>query len=736
MLKSLLLTTMAVAVSAAYAAEPAGPEVQQVLITAQKRAQTSLDVAQSVSVITGETLEREQASTFADYLKLVPSLQLVQSTPGEGRLVLRGLDTGGVASTVAVYLDETPFGSSSGLVNGAVLAGDFDTFDMARVEVLRGPQGALYGASSLGGLLKFVTNAPDTSGFQLRVRGGVAAVEGGKTAYRSNLVVNTPISDTLAFRASGSYTREPGFIDSIGTAGSDKANDINGSRNFGGRASLLYTPNKDFSLRLSAVAQNIEVDSSSVVESDPETLATLYGRKSASQFVPQFHDVNYRVYNATLNWNLGWAALTSSTSTARQKQTYRDDSTVNLSALLESIFATPNELYLGQNTNLKKFTQEVRLSSNPGGALDWLGGVYYTDEDGLISQRYVPVAPGTLTTLTSFPLLAQLDLASKYKEYAAFANTTFHFGQRYDLDVGARYSRNKQDALQTQDGALVGGASTMTAHSSEHVFTYAIAPKFKIDDRNSLYARAAKGYRPGGPNVLPPNPPAGTPTTYGSDSVMSYEIGYKSVSTDGKLSFEVAAFHIDWKDIQLLAVVNGFGVNTNGVGATSNGLEFNATVRPMQGLRLSANGSYNNARLDGDTDPLVGGVKGDRLPFSPKYSFGVMADYRWSLGATTQAYAGASVRHLSDQSASFDGDYRATHGRQREVPSYSVIDAHFGVEMGAWTLEAYGKNLGNSNGKVSTAAQKANGMNLALNGAINTGVIAPRTLGVTLTKEF
>jgi outer membrane receptor protein involved in Fe transport len=735
MLKSIVSTTMALAVTAAYAAE-AEPEVQQVMITAQKRAQTSLDVAQSVSVITGETLEREQASTFADYLKLVPSLQLVQSTPGEGRLVLRGLDTGGVASTVAVYLDETPFGSSSGLVNGAVLAGDFDTFDMARVEVLRGPQGALYGASSLGGLLKFVTNAPDTNGFQLRVRAGAAAVEGGKTAYRSNLVVNTPISDTLAFRASGSYTKEPGFIDSIGTGGSDRANDINASRNFGGRASLLYTPNKDFSLRLTAVAQNIEVDSSSVVESDPETLATLYGRKSASQFVPQFHDVNYRVYNATLNWNLGWSSLTSSTSTARQKQTYRDDATVNLSALLESIFATPNELYLGQNTNLKKFTQELRLSSNPGGAVDWLGGLYYTDEDGLIRQKYVPVAPGTVTPLTTFPLLAQVDLASKYKEYAAFANTTFHFGQRYDLDVGARYSRNKQDALQTQDGALVGGASTMTANSSEHVFTYAVAPKFKIDDRNSLYARAAKGYRPGGPNVLPPNPPPGTPTTYGSDSVMSYEIGYKSISSDGKLSFEVAAFHIDWKDIQLLAVVNGFGVNTNGTGATSNGVEFNATVRPVQGLRLSANGSYNNARLDGDTDPLVGGVKGDRLPFSPKVSFGVMADYRWTLGATTQAYAGASVRHLSDQSASFDGTYRTAHGRQREVPSYSVIDAHFGVDMGMWTLEAYGKNLGNSNGKVSTGAQTANGMNVAPNGAINTGVIAPRTLGVTLTKEF
>src|SRR6185312_9114132 len=126
-----------------------------------KRSEALIDVPQSVSVVDGGSLERAQATNFQDYLKLVPGLQLVQSTPGQGRLVMRGVNTGGVASTVAVYMDETPFGSSSALVNGAVLAGDFDTFDVARIEVLRGPQGTLYGASSMGGLLKFVTNTPD-----------------------------------------------------------------------------------------------------------------------------------------------------------------------------------------------------------------------------------------------------------------------------------------------------------------------------------------------------------------------------------------------------------------------------------------------------------------------------------------------------------------------------------------------------------------------------------------------
>lgn len=734
----LMLTSSALAVSAAFAAEQeTRPDtIQQVVVTAQKRAQTAIDVAQSMSVIGGDTLEKEQATGFADYLKLVPSLQLVQSTPGAGRLVLRGLDTGGVASTVAVYVDETPFGSSSGLVNGAALAGDFDTFDMARIEVLRGPQGALYGASSLGGLVKFVTNLPETDKFLMRARVGVAAVDGGGTAYKSSVVVNTPISDTVALRVSGSYNKQPGFIDSIGTGGSDKQDNINDSRNYGGRASLLVTPNKDFSLRLTASLQNIATNAPSVVESDAATLDTLYGRQTQSQFIPAFRNVNYRVYNATANWALGSANLTSSTSYSTQKQNLRDDVTFNLSGLIQKVFGAPNELYLGQNTNLKKFTQELRLSSSQPGKVEWLAGAYFTDEDGLIAQRYVALTPGTFTPVTTLPKLAEVELSSKYREYAAFANTTVHLSERYDIDLGARYSHNKQDATQITDGALAGGASKNKANSSENVFTYAVAPKMKFGERMSIYARAAKGFRPGGPNILPPNAPAGTPNTYDSDTVLSYEAGIKSISTDGKLSFDVSAFHIKWSDIQLLAVINGFGVNTNGVGATSDGVEFTTTLRPMRGLRVVANGAYNNARLSGSTSPLVGGVQGDKLPFSPKYTLGLSTDYRWVVGAVTPAYAGVSLRHLAKQSGAFDNDFRTANGRQRQLTSYNVVDAHAGVEMGSWTLEAYAKNLTNSDGKTSTSPLKANGSNLYPNGAVATGVIMPRTVGLTLTKEY
>ncbi len=738
---SIVLTSMALAVSSVWAAgqeqQQQRDDVQQVVVTAQKRAQTMVDVPQSMSVVGGDALEKHQATGFADYLKLVPSLQLVQSTPGEGRLVLRGLDTGGVASTVAVYLDETPFGSSSGLANGAILAGDFDTFDLARVEVLRGPQGALYGASSLGGLVKFVTNAPDFDGFAMRARIGAASVDGGGVSYRTNLVVNTPISETLAARASVSYQKEPGFIDSIGTAGSDLARDINKAENYGGRASLLYKPHKDFDLRLTAVAQNIATDAPSIVESDPDSLENLYGRPTQSQFVPQMRDIHYRVFNGTANWNLGSASLTSSTSYSTQKQYAREDLTTNLSQFVEDNLSVPNDLYMGMELEVRKFTQELRLSSNGGGRVDWLAGLYYTDEEADLDQRYHALVPGTMTPATGLPLLADVGLGSNYREVAAFANTTIHLNPVYDLDIGGRYSHNKQDAHQFGDGALAGGPADNRGESSEDVFTYAVSLKRKFSERTAVYARAAKGFRPGGPNVLPPAAPPGTPTSYESDSVMSYEAGLKTQSDDGRWSLDLSAFHIKWKDIQLLAEVNGFGINANGSGATADGVEITAGWRPLRGLRLSANGAWNKARLDDDTDlELVGGYKGDRLPFSPKYTASLLADYRWTIGDTTPAFAGASVRRMAGQYGSFDPAYRAANGRQREIPSYNVFDAYAGLELGNWTVEVFGKNLGNSDGKLSTAELMPNGMFAYPNGALGTGVIAPRTVGFTLTREY
>src|SRR5688572_17984911 len=266
---------IAMGLTAAHASAQDAPAAtndgETILVTAQKRAQALIEVPQSVTVVSGATLEEQHADSFQDYLKLVPGLQLDQSRAGQGRLILRGVNTEGVASTIGVYMDETPFGSSSGLVNGAVLAGDFDTFDLDRIEVLRGPQGTFYGASSLSGVLKFVTAEPSTSELEVRGRAGVEFTEGGDASGYGNLVVNVPLADIAAVRASGFYRSTGGFVDSVGAGGSDLEENINDSKSYGGRASLLVAPSDGIDLRFTAVLQNIDADAPSLVESDPET---------------------------------------------------------------------------------------------------------------------------------------------------------------------------------------------------------------------------------------------------------------------------------------------------------------------------------------------------------------------------------------------------------------------------------------------------------------------------------
>jgi iron complex outermembrane receptor protein len=712
----------------------------EIIVTAQKRPQVLIDVPQSVTVVTGGTLEQQHATNFQDYLKLIPGLQLSQDTPGEGRLIIRGLNTGGIASTVSVYVDESPFGSSTGLVNGAVLAADFDTFDLNRIEVLRGPQGTLYGASSLGGVLRFVTNAPSTAGIEARARVGLQDVDNGGVGALLNAMINVPITSTIAFRASGSYRKDPGFINSIGTSGPDAfgniltadiAKGINDDRVFGGRASLLFKPSSAATIRLTAIAQNIDSDEPTVIEADPVTLRPVHGLVE-SQFVPQFSNLHYRLYNATGTFDLGFANLTTSTSYSKQDQRLRNDLTFALSGLI-ALFIGPNEFIEPQETNLTKFTEEVRLAGQTHFA-DWLVGGYYSHEKGFIQQDLTAVEPGTLTPIDVIPVfgipLAHLELPSKYKEIAAFADATVHLTQQFDLQFGGRYSKNDQSSRQTVVSALLGSSDDFGS-SSEHVFTYSVAPKYKLNQNTTIYARVAKGFRPGGPNAIAPDAPANL-RTFQSDSTVSWEAGVKAQTPDHLFSVDAAAFHINWRNIQLFTtfVVNNvpFTVNSNGPSAKSDGVELTATARPLPGLDLSLNGAYTNARLTGDTPADVGGLKGDQLPFTPKLSFAMNADYHWQLSSGVRARVGGSYRHLSGQKSDFQAGTS-----QLNIRPYGVFDLNAGLDFGRFNLDAYVKNLGNSHGITSVVGTATP---IFPNGAIGTGIIRPRTIGLSLGFNY
>ncbi|HEV2532751.1 TonB-dependent receptor [Phenylobacterium sp.] len=699
--------------------------VQEVIVTAEKREENLRDVPQSVTAISGDALDLKRATTFEDYVTTVPGMNLISSQPGATRLVLRGINAGGVSATIGTYVDETPYGSVTGLANGAVLAPDLDTFDMQRVEVLRGPQGTLYGASSLGGLLKFVTNAPDPSRFAARVEADAEDTASGSTGGSVKGMVNLPLSDKAAFRASGYYSNQPGFVDDPVR----HVKDVDSAKFSGLKASVLFHPTEKFSVRISAVGQDITSKGTSTVDVNAVTLAPIFDDLSHSRTFDQPNKVTYRIYNATENYDFGFANLLSATSYATLRQTGDQDGTVQLGGLLTALFSpgTPIGAGLAQDLRQKKFTQEIRLSS-PAQTFEWLVGAFYTHEENELHQNLSGISlqnpPAIVPAAAGAEVIA---LPSDYKEYAAFANVDYHFTDRFDVSVGGRYSHNKQSEVQTTvgRGPLAAISSVFPGSSSEGVFTFAVAPKFKLSDDATLYARVAKGYRPGGPNAVNPAAAAAVPRSFQSDTIVNYEAGVKADLFERTASVELTAFFIKWDRIQLLANVAGFGVNTNGGSAESKGVEGAFTVVPTPGLTLSVNGAYTQANLTADTPAILGGKNGDHLPYSAPISGSVSADYATPIGNDMRLFVGGSVRLEGRRHSDF-----APSG-QVSVPAYTSIDLRGGVEWSNYRAELYVKNLGDERGILSIG-----GTGNTPNGARAEGIIRPRTIGLSLSASY
>jgi outer membrane receptor protein involved in Fe transport len=735
----------------------------EIIVTAQRREQTLAEVPQSLSVITGAKLEQQQARSLMDFQSLVPGLNVTQTGPGEARIVLRGLNTGSVASAVAVYVDDVPFGSSGGLTGAAELVGDFDTFDIARIEVLRGPQGTLYGSNSLGGVVKYITAAPDTSKFEARAQVGIEDTAHGGIGWSGNAMINVPLGDKIAFRASGFYRERSGYIDSSATG----AKDIDGLKSFGGRASLLFQPTETLSIRLSAIAQRLDSDANPYFTADPVTLRPFNARTGANerertyyQLLPQSNQIDYRLYSGTIEWDAGFAKLTSVTSYGKQhRDKLSEVSIIPLRPTANLIYAptAPNTIGIAieNDIDVKKFTQEVRLASADSDVFEWVVGGYYTDEDTLLFQRYVPFTIATQTLLPTAAVFAGRPItefavgtiAASYREIAGFATATLHLGDRFDITAGGRYSNNRQRSEQAV--SQLGNSTQIFGKSSESVFTWSIAPRFELSDNVSVYARAAKGYRPGGPNFVPAVAPANFPVDYKADTVISYEAGIRAQTADRSFAIDAAAFYIDWDDIQIISTFTSAsgttGTNANGKRARSKGFEFNATARPTRGLTAIANITYTKAQLRDDTVPpagglnLTGGLAGDQLPFAPAWKVGLSADYDWAIGGDATAFIGGNVQWQSDQPAAFSAAYRAAFGHQVMLDGHATVDLRAGLTFGNYSLSAYVRNLTDSRA-VITATSYPLSVPAAIGGTgrpfILAGSIQPRTMGATLGVKF
>ena len=697
-------------------------KLEEIIVTAQKREERLQDVPVPVTAIAADTLVDRNQLRLQDYYTRVPGLSL---TPGDlhgtPQLTIRGLTTGPFTNpTVSIVVDDVPYGSSSTLPRGEE-APDIDPSDLAHVEVLRGPQGTLYGASSIGGLLKFVTVDPSTDGVSGRVQGGVSSVYNGDEAgYNVRGAINVPLSDTLAVRASAFTRRDPGYIDNVQT-GQDGVNRGNFD---GGRLSALWRPSDVFSAKLSAMLQHSKVNGAS----EAHVQSGLGDLQQDALRGTGFYERNTQAYSATLTAKLGRAELTSVSGYNVNDYSTSFDYTYALGGLTDLFFGVPGTPFL-ENSKTTKFTQEIRLSAPIGQRFDWLLGAFYTDEDTpSFTQHILAVDPATGAVVDTW-----LDetRATTFSEYAAFTDLTFHVTDRFDIQIGGRESQNRQTFTQTQTGPfnLLIGFPTLVvvqpeSRTKDNSFTYLVTPRFKVSPDLMVYARLASGYRAGGPNVN--SALYGTPASYKPDKTQNYEIGVKGNLFGRSLSFDASLYYIDWKDLQilLLDVATANGYYTNADRAKSQGVELALESRPLTGLTVSGWVAWNDAVLSEDfpTGSAVTGASGDRLPLSSRFSGHLSLDQEFPLASMT-GFVGGSLSYMGDREGVFVGP------PQRQIfPAFAQTDVRAGVRYDSWTVNFFVNNVADKRAIVRGGI-----------GAVNPtayGYIQPRTAGLSVSKTF
>jgi iron complex outermembrane recepter protein len=715
------------------AANNAPVQLQEVVVTAQKRSESVQDVPAAISVLRGDELDKLQATDLVDYAAYVAGLQVDSGgTPGQTQITLRGIDANGGGATVGTYIDDTPLGSSSLFAQGASYQLDLMPYDIERVEVLKGPQGTLYGASTMGGLLKYVLRAPEFDQFESHVGVDMFDIDGAGTVGRgARASFNIPlVQDTLALRVSYFNHLNPGYIDD----GATDAKNQNTDRQQGGRVAALWQIASNVSLKITGMLQNTNADAPSIITVNTMPLRTnaagqpvgfspgapVYGDLTDDHIPTLAYQQRLQFYSATLNWDFGWADFISASSYSQALNNINFDLTTSygFGALIPELTggAYPAGLApFNTQLNLYKATQEFRLASPSGGEVEWLTGLFYTNEDAPQLQD----ASATTTALVPIPSispLARFDSPSHYSEYSAFGDVTFKLPWDSDITGGLRLARDHQFAASDQTGVIIPNSNAGSG-ASENVHTYMYALRHHFSAESMLYARVASGFRPGGPNT----PFPGVPPTVAPDTLVNYELGLKSSAFEHRLQFDLAAFHIRWSDVQVQAqTLEGVQYETNGGSAKSDGFELQSALAPIRGLTLQANAAFTRAVL---TTPIrfLGYQAGDRLALTPSWSASFTGSYVVPVTESWNTSFNAAYRYVGERFSLVNSDPNALR-----LPAYCALDASGGLANSRWNIRLFVKNVTDKRAYLSEA-----NLSTPSSGTADIVILQPRTVGVS-----
>lgn len=723
--------------------------LQEIIVTATKRAERLQDVPVAISAITAEDIQTRGLTNYADYLNSVPGVFFQDGGPGVSQIRIRGISgsEGGLPSTTATYFGETV---TSVLTNFGGKP-NLRLVDIERVEVLRGPQGTLFGASALAGVVRIIPMAPDASAFSASVGArGFSTAHSSDASYHLEGTVNIPlVTDKLALRVVAYQDDIAGFIDNdfAGQPSVDYSaafelpegllitpavpafsrKDINSEDTWGVRAAMSWQATDALKIELTHATQDVTLDSEPFTTPD-------FGEYVQSRALDFYEEggAGERLELNTLVINYDWDAvsLTSASNWSKMKRFSNQDITY----LGEVNFGAPIPWPLRDASVGRLFTQELRVQSRGDGPFQWLAGLFYLKQTADFSQ-FVPdySCPNCLPQVLAeqdFAADAPMARFSEEEQRAAFAQVSYTFAEQWTLGVGARYLEDDLTSLTpASDGFLVGGAQPGAPDEggSASEFNPSAYLRYEPSDDLTLYVQAGRGFRSGVVNQRLPDTCQAAADAVGAgaftdpDTLWNYELGVKSQFAGGHFGLNAAVYRQDWEGVQLgVSLPCGFSVLANAGDVENDGVELELVAQPSDAWRFNLSASYTTAEFT-RVEPGTIYATGERLPDAPEKNGSAGAQYNFVIGPTWGGYVRADYVYVGELRLKFAAD--EVLGQE----SFDTVNLRLAFQRDDLSIELFGRNLADERGVITTGQPSL--------GAKET-LIRPREVGVELRYGF
>ena len=725
--------------------------VEEIIVTAAKRGDESIrNVPITVQALTGDTLVKSGITQFAEYATRIPGLAFQDLGPGDKKYVLRGINSTG-AATVGSYYDEAVI-SANNANDGGGRNVDLKLYDIERIEVLKGPQGTLYGASSESGTIRLITKKPDTHAFGGYIAGDISGTNKGGTNYNLNGAVNLPIvDDKLALRVVGWFVNDSGYIDQPRIP-AGRVNNVNTDETSGGRALLRYTPTDDLTFTASATYQKQHSDGSSrytppgtLSFSAPGFPAIPGGDLINTDLTLSPYDDTAQIYGGTIEYKFSTGSIVATSNYFDRDIRFAFDSSPIL-----FFFGVPIPGITLQPQKRTNWSNEIRYASKYDGPLNVVAGVFYSEETSNFRTEVLRSNNQGLPTGAFSPLDSDDALQNpngntffgrfenqRLKQYAFFGELTYNLTDTLSATGGVRYFRNDATSVDQQTHPFGGfGASPpftpQTNIAVDSKVTYKANLSWKPHKGVLIYGTVASGFRTGGTNQADLPFASGIPRTYASDSLTNFELGTKLTLLDGKLAIDAAVYHIDWSDIQIRALdaTQAFPFTTNAGTAAVDGVEADVNIVPAHGVSINIGGSYQDAHLTqnqpGDTiaDPTLG-RDGDPIPNVPRFSGNFALDVDRPLTGNFNYLVHVDVNYRGSSHTTLG---RARNGFDTTLDDYSLTNIRIGVANGPWRVEGFVRNLFDARAQIDSISSSQDPLAYI--------TVRPRTVGIAATRKF